>query len=161
MSDFVRRTRIGAPAAEVYRWYTRPGALERLTPPWRKLDVLERTGGVANGTRVVMKVPIGPTSVRWVAEHRDCVEGRQFRDVQVEGPFARWEHTHRFETDGPHVCLLEDRIEYALPLGAAGAFIGGPFVRAMLERLFAYRHRITAQDLATHAAYPGAPLHVV
>ena len=158
---FVRRTRIAAPADEVFRWHARPGALERLTPPWARAEVVERSGGIEDGARVVLRIPLGPTRARWVAEHRDYIEGRQFRDVQVEGPFARWEHTHRFETDGPHACLLEDRIEYALPLGAPGAFIGGPFVRAMLERLFAYRHRITAQDLATHAAYPGAPLHVV
>jgi len=158
---FVRRIRIAAPAGEVFGWHARPGALERLTPPWAPVDVVERSGGIEDGARVVLNIPLGPRRVRWVAEHRDYIEGQQFRDVQVEGPFARWEHTHRFEADGPHACWLEDRIEYALPLGAAGALIGGPFVRAMLERLFAYRHRITAQDLAAHAAYPGAPLHVV
>jgi uncharacterized protein (TIGR01777 family) len=57
--------------------------------------------------------------------------------------------------------VLEDRIEYVLPLGGAGALIGGRFVRTMLERLFAYRHRITVQDLTTHTAYTGDPLHVV
>jgi uncharacterized protein (TIGR01777 family) len=160
MSEFVRRTRIGAPAAEVYRWHTRPGALERLTPPWMKLEVLERTGGIANGTRVVMKVPVGPTSVRWVAEHRDCVEGVQFRDVQIEGPFARWEHTHRFAPDGASACILEDRVEYELPLGPAGQLLGATFVRGTLEQMFAYRHRTTVSDLSTHTKYPGPPLHV-
>jgi uncharacterized protein (TIGR01777 family) len=158
---FVRRTRIDAPVDDVFRWHARPGAFERLTPPWARAEVVERSGGIEDGARVVLTIPLGPTRARWVAEHRDYIEGRQFRDVQVEGPFARWEHTHRFEADGPRACLLEDRIEYALPLGGAGALIGGPFVRAMLQRLFAYRHRITAQDLATHAAYAGAPLHVV
>ena len=158
---FVRRIRIDASADEVFRWHARPGALERLTPPWTSVQVAERSGGIEDGGRVVLKIPVGPTHVRWVAEHRDYVEGRQFRDVQVEGPFARWEHTHRFEPDGPRACTLEDRIEYALPLGSAGGFIGGRFVRSMLERMFAYRHRITAQDIVTHAAYSGAPLHVV
>jgi len=160
MSEFVRRTRIGAPAAAVYRWHTRPGALERLTPPWMNLEVLERTGGIANGTRVVMKVPIGPTTVRWVAEHRDCVDGVQFRDVQIEGPFARWEHTHRFEPDGPSACTVEDRVKYDMPLGPAGQLLGAAFVRNTLEQMFAYRHRTTVSDLSTHTKYPGPPLHV-
>lgn len=160
---FVRRTRINAPAEEVFHWHARPGAFERLTPPWSPVEVVERTGGIEDGARVVLKMPLGPThlSVGWVAEHRDSIQGRQFRDVQIEGPFARWEHTHRFEPDGPAACILEDCIEYALPLGRVGALIGGPFVRAMLERMFTYRHCITAQDLATHAVYAGAPLHVV
>ena len=157
---FVRRTRIAATADEVFRWHARAGALERLTPPWARVEVEERSDGIEDGARVVMRIPLGPTRARWVAVHRDYIEGRQFRDVQIEGPFARWEHTHRFEADGPEACVLEDRIEYALPLGGAGALVGGPRVRALLQRMFAYRHRITAQDLATHAAYAGDPLHV-
>ena len=158
---FVYRTRIDASAEEVFRWHARAGAFERLALPWAPVEVTERRGGIEDGGRVVLKIPLGPTHMRWVAEHRDYIEGRQFRDVQVEGPFARWEHTHRFEPDGPHACCLEDRIEYALPFGPAAALIGRPFVRSMLERMFAYRHRTTAQDLATHATYAGAPLHVV
>jgi len=144
----------------VFRWHARPGALERLTPPWDRLQVVERTGGIENGARVVLELPLGPTHVRWVAEHFDYVEGRQFRDRQSQGPFARWEHTHRFDPDGPAASYLEDRIDYALPFGTAGALVGGGFARRTLERMFAYRHRTTAQDLAAHAAYTGPPLHV-
>jgi uncharacterized protein (TIGR01777 family) len=158
---FVERARIDAPAEDVFWWHARPGAFERLTPPWTGVTVAERRGGIEDGARVVLKIPVGPTYVRWVAEHRDYIEGRQFCDVQVEGPFARWEHTHRFEPNGPRACVLEDRVKYALPLGAVGGFIGGALVHRMLERMFAYRHRITVQDIATHAAYPGTPLHVV
>jgi uncharacterized protein len=160
MAEFVKRTRIAAPADAVFRWHARPGALERLTPPWTKLEVIEHTGGIENGARLAFKIPVGPTHVRWVAEHRDYVDGRQFRDVQIEGPFARWEHTHRFEPDGPAASYLEDRIAYELPAGALGGLIGGPFVRAMLEQTFKYRHETMAQDLAAHAMYSGAPLHV-
>ena len=39
---FVHRTRIAAPAEEVFRWHARPGALERLTPPWEPVEVIER-----------------------------------------------------------------------------------------------------------------------
>src|SRR5262249_1652725 len=76
-------------------------------------------------------------------------------------PFARWEHTHRFEPDGPSACHLEDRIEYALPFGSVGDLFGGPFAERTLERTFTYRHRTTADDIATHAAYRGPALHVL
>ena len=161
MPTFLKRTHLAAPAEVVFRWHARPGAFERLTPPWAPVTVVERSGGIDTGARVVLDIPVGPTRVRWVAEHRNYVEGRRFTDVQVSGPFARWAHTHSFEPDGPGACVLEDRIEYDLPLGAAGALVGGPFVSRMLERMFAYRHRVTAGDLATHARYPGDPLHVL
>jgi len=158
---FVRRTRVDAPALDLFRWHARPGALERLNPPWAPVEVVERTGGIDMDSRVVLKIPLGPTSVRWVAQHVAYEEGRQFRDVQVEGPFARFEHTHRFESHGPRESVLEDRIDYELPWGAVGALVGTPFVDAMLARTFAYRHRLTAQDVQTHQRYAGAPLRVL
>jgi uncharacterized protein (TIGR01777 family) len=88
--------------------------------------------------------------MRWVAEHRGFEAGRQFRDLQIEGPFAHWEHTHSFEPDGPDACLLEDHIEYALPGGRLGRLLGGSMVRDRLARLFDYRHQTTASDLAAH-----------
>lgn len=158
---FSRRTRINAPAVEVFRWHARPGALERLTPPWEPVEVVERTGGIENGARVVLRVRIGPLAQRWVSEHRDYQEGRQFRDVQVEGPFARWEHTHRIEPDGPSACYLEDHIDYALPLGTLGQ-LGEGFVRRKLERMFIYRHRITVDDIEMPARYGGvSPMKIL
>lgn len=157
---FVRRTRIDAPAAEVFRWHARAGALERLTPPWSGVAVIERTGGIEAGARVVLRMPLGPTHVRWVAEHRQYVEGKMFQDAQIEGPFARWIHTHRFEPDGPSASVLEDHIEYALPMGALGNLVGDAFTRGMLDSTFSYRHRLTADDLRLHQAYSAEPLHV-
>ena len=153
---FQRRSRIEAPADEVFRWHARPGAFERLNPPWDPAHIEDRTGGIEeDGARVILRV--GPLRTRWVAEHHGCVPGREFRDRQVEGPFAAWDHVHRMTPDGPDACLLEDRIEYALPGGALGALLGGAMVRSLLHRMFAYRHRVTADDLAAHATCRGGP----
>ena len=146
--SFLYRSRMEAPAEAVYGWYAQPDALERLTPPWEHAEVIERTGGIEQiGSRVVLRVRIGALSRLWVSEHTQCEPGRMFRDVQLSGPFARWEHRHRFIADGPAACWLEDRIEYELPFGFLGRLVAGRFVRRKLERLFAYRHRITAEAL--------------
>lgn len=152
---FVRRSRLEAPAAAVFRWHERPGAFERLTPPWEAVRVVERHGGIEDGARVVLRMGPGSFGVRWVAEHRDFVAGEQFRDEQVAGPFARWIHTHRVEPDGDRACWLEDRIEYALPLGGLGALVGGGYTRRKLARMFRYRHQLTAGDIAAHARAEG------
>ena len=159
---FVRQIHIPAPAADVFRWHTRPGALERLTPPWEKVEVLEQAGGIENGSRVMLGVHLGPVCLRWVAEHRDVKAGHEFRDVQISGPFARWEHTHRVKPDGPQACYLEDRITYALPFDALSRMLAGTPVRRKLDRLFAYRHTITHHDIMTHMAYgQSQPLHIL
>ena len=75
---FVARSRVEASAAEAFRWHERPGALERLTPPWERVQVLARSGGIRDGGRVVLHVPAGPIRMRGVAEHSEYEEGRRF-----------------------------------------------------------------------------------
>jgi uncharacterized protein (TIGR01777 family) len=151
---FRRRSRLQVPADEVFRWHARPGAFERLNPPWDPAEVSSRTGGIEEeGSRVVLRV--GPLRQRWVAEHYGCRPGREFRDRQISGPFAFWQHVHRMEPDGSSASFLEDEIEYALPGGTVGELLGGGSVQSLLERMFAYRHRVTADDLAAHAACRG------
>ena len=156
---YVARSPMPVPARTLFDWHARPGALERLNPPFDRTEILERTGGLAPGARTVVRVRIGPVPSRWVAVHTAVEDGRSFTDRQESGPFARWEHVHRMLPDGNHRSVLEDEVRYTLPLGPLGRLGAGP-VRERLESLFAYRHAITAADLARHAELPGPPLSV-
>jgi ligand-binding SRPBCC domain-containing protein len=146
---FIRRSRFPVSAERLFAWHAQPDALERLTPPWEQARVVRRTGTIRDlGSRVEIQVRIGPLWRTWISEHTACEEGRMFRDIQIKGPFALWHHTHTFEPDGPSASYLEDRVEYALPMGALGSLVAGHFVRRKLERLFSYRHNFTARDLS-------------
>jgi len=159
---FQMRTHIEVPAEAVYAWHARPGALERLTPPWERVVVEERTGGVEDGARVVLRVNAGPITMRWIALHGDTVPGRSFCDRQIRGPFRSWRHWHRFEPAGESACQLEDDVEYSLPLGWLGRIVGAAGVRVKLERMFSYRHAVTKADIEAHAAREGLmSMHVV
>lgn len=160
MATFEKTSPMPCSAEELYAWHARPGAFERLTPPWSQVSVEARTGGIEDGALATLRMGIGPLSLRWVAEHRDSVPGVQFRDVQLEGPFARWEHTHHFEP-APEGSVLRDHIDFELPLGGLGALVGEAPVRRMLERMFTYRHRVTRGDLLRHATLAGPPMHVL
>jgi len=142
---FVRRTRIAAPVERVFRWHELPGAFEKLTPPGEPVRVVAQSGGIADGGRVELAIGYGPACVRWIAEHSGYIRNRRFRDIQIRGPFRRWEHTHMFEEDGAGACYLEDRIEYELPFGRLGAWLLGPTVERKLDRLFEYRHQTTRE----------------
>jgi uncharacterized protein (TIGR01777 family) len=156
-SEVIQRSvELPVTAEEAFAWHDRPGALERLIPPWERVEVLERSGGIADGARVVLRVHQGPVSLRWVARHRDYVPGRRFVDEQEEGPFARWVHFHEFEPLGAASSRLTDRIELVVPGGAAGR-LAGAMIRHRLERMLAYRHAVQAGDLAAHALNRGAP----
>ena len=161
MPTFTKRSRIAASAREVFDWHARPGAFERLTPPWEHVEIEERRGGIEDGARLVMRLGRAPLRLRWVADHRDYIDARQFCDVQTSGPFRRWEHTHRFEPVGDSACILEDHIAYELPLGRLGALVGGRITKTRLERMFRYRHTITAQDVVAHRTAGAEPMDVL
>ena len=163
MPQFVRRSPMPVSAAALFDWHAQPGAFERLTPDWQRTRVLSRTGGITNGSRVKVEVPVlgGLVHQRMLMEHQDYVSGSQFVDVQVEGPFARWQHTHLMEPAADGTSLLVDRIDYELPFGALGQLGGGWFVTRQLEQLFAFRHTRTRADLQQHMVFATQPRRTV
>jgi ligand-binding SRPBCC domain-containing protein len=153
---FVKRTRFPISAERLFAWHAEPEALERMTPPWEDARVIRRTGTIRDiGSRVEIRLRMGFFWRTWISEHTACEEGRMFRDFQIKGPFALWRHTHTFEPDGPSACYLEDRVEYALPMGALGRMVAGRFVRRKLDRLFSYRHEFTASAFRAGHGEPG------
>jgi uncharacterized protein (TIGR01777 family) len=154
MPEFVQRSLMPVSAEDLFAWHTRPGAFERLVPPWVRVDLVQPTRSLANGDRAEVSIRIGPLRQRLIAEHHALPDGIGFRDVQIVGPFAKWEHTHRMtpaETTSS-ASWLEDRIQYDVPLGVIGRVLLGGHIRQTVARTFAYRHRITAADLAAHHA---------
>ena len=145
---FRATTVIPATAAAVFEWHEAPGAFERLTPPWERVRVVGHEGGIRDGARVSLLVGPWPFALRWDLEHRDYQHGHSFTDVQLSGPFRYWKHVHRMVPQGPDACVLEDIIEYELPLGAVGRVFGRPFVQRKLRRLFAFRHAATRRAFA-------------
>lgn len=160
MAEFVYRSRIEASPEEVFAWHSRPGAFERLRPPWESVEVLQCTGTIKNGDRLIVAMQMGPMKIKWIAEHHGYIEGRQFRDVQLKGPFAKWEHTHLMLPDGPSACFLEDRVEFELPFGIMGK-PGKKFVIRKLNRMFEYRHQVTKRDLLLHSQTGGKIMTVL
>jgi len=59
-------------AEEAFAWHERPGALERLIPPWERIEVLERSDGITDGDRVVVRIHEGPIALRWAWSAMAC-----------------------------------------------------------------------------------------
>ncbi len=144
--------------AELFAWHERAGAFERLNPPFDPVEIVERTGGLQVGAKTVLRMRVGPVPQTWSAVHTAYEPGVLFRDEQQGGPFRKWVHTHKFEAGpSPGQSVLDDSIEYELPLGAVGELFGGRFAKNKLEVVFAYRHAVTHADLERHAAFAQRP----
>jgi ligand-binding SRPBCC domain-containing protein len=143
---FIKQTEIPASPETVFAWHEEPGAVERLTPPWEKIEMIERAENLQVGARVVFKVFTGPLWRKWVAEHVEYDPPRLFADIQRQGPFAYWYHRHRFDPTDQGTTMMIDDIEYELPLGWLGAWFGGGLARAKLEKMFDYRHQVVLNN---------------
>jgi ligand-binding SRPBCC domain-containing protein len=158
MAVYQRRTRVDAPLDAVWEFHSRASGLEALTPGWMNLRVESVTGPDGDsdpeileaGSRIrasLRPFDVGPRQ-RWtsVITERSRDDGSaRFRDEMEGGPFPRWEHTHRFFADGSET-VVDDRVVYALPLGALGD-AAGPLARVGFEPMFRYRHRRTRELL--------------
>jgi ligand-binding SRPBCC domain-containing protein len=64
-----------------------------------------------------------------------------FRDSMVKGAFARFDHDHRFTSDGRGGTVMLDRFDYTAPLGPLGRLAEALFLTAYLRRLLETRNR--------------------
>ena len=140
---FVKESVIAASAETVFAFHEARDAFARLQPPWQRTEIVTPPASLAVGTRVVLRVNVGPFWQTIEAEHVAYEPGRMFADKMNRGPFARWLHRHIVAPHGSDTSTLTDDIEYELPFGALGRVFGGAFARHELERLFAYRHDVT------------------
>jgi len=152
VAHFTHRSVVQGSADDVFRWHERPEALLDLLPSRRWMRIESRTGGVRDGGRVTFSFGAGPLRVLWEARHYGYIQGRQFCDEQVRGPFKIWRHTHRVEAIGADESLYEDCLEYATPGGPVVNCLTTPIVRRVLARMFERRHRIVRAHFATTLA---------
>ena len=134
---------VDAPRDEVFAWHTRPGAFNRLSPPWSPMRLVSEAASLEDG-RATLALPGG---LRWVAEHdADSYDPpRRFVDSIGSDGLAslpariavRWRHSHEFVDAGQDRTRVTDRVDTPLPASA-------------LRPMFIYRHRQLADDLAAH-----------
>jgi ligand-binding SRPBCC domain-containing protein len=124
--------------------------LETITPPWLRFRVV--TPGpitMQAGALIEYRLRIHGLPVRWKTRIESWEPPHRFVDVQLSGPYKRWEHTHTFEAIGDDAVLMTDRVDYELPLGPAGRIARKLFVARDLDRIFAHRHAAVAARLAS------------
>ncbi len=146
--DLERSQRVEAPIAQAFDFYGDAANLEPLTPPWLHFEVT--TPGAIKleaGALLDYKLRLHGVPIRWQTRIDAWERPHRFIDSQSKGPYAHWEHTHRFEADGEGATVIHDHVRYAMPLGPLGAIAQRLFVRRDLERIFDYRGEAVAELL--------------
>ncbi|HTK82774.1 MAG TPA: SRPBCC family protein [Bacteroidota bacterium] len=141
MKTFSLKTQevVPVPLEEVFAFFSNPENLRELTPVNLGFSILTPGNIVmACGAVIDYRIRVGGFPVRWRTVISEYDPPRRFVDVQGRGPYSYWKHTHTF-TALPEGTLIEDDVEYALPLGIFGQIVRHLFVRRQLEKIFSFR----------------------
>lgn len=123
---------------DVWDWHTRPGAVQRLTPPFIPLTPIQQAHSLKDGT-TIFSLPAG---LRWEARHdlSGYVKGFSFTDVCLNAPIkalSYWRHTHSFldaSTPQAVATKITDDVHTRVPAST-------------LAPMFAYRQQQLIGDL--------------
>jgi len=136
-----------APREEVFAFFSEPRNLARITPAGlgfelRSDDVTMRAGlELEYRLRPLLGVP-----VTWRSRISAYDPPASFVDDQLDGPYRRWSHLHRF-TDLGEGTAIDDEVRFELPFGVLGGAAFRLLVRARLEGIFRHRARAVAAIL--------------
>ena len=156
MADHVMESRVwlAHPRVEVFAFFADPQNLARLTPPGLRLSVLTPVSALSAGAVLDLRVAWLGIVVPWRVYIREYDPPYRFVDVQVRGPWARWEHRHLFLEEGGGT-WVEDRVTYRLPLAGLGRVAHHLLVQRQLRALWAYRQARLGELLASAGAPAG------
>lgn len=137
---------VGSPVEEVWAFFQTAQNLKDMTPADQKVRI-GRGGDVPLHAGLEVEISVSPfPGIRtgWLTRIEEVHPPEQtggqpwFRDTQLKGPFALWDHRHQFEpVEGG--CRVVDELQYRLPLGRLGQAVAGRWVKGQMEALFAYR----------------------
>lgn len=148
MYRLARQQRIQRPLDEVFAFFADAANLERITPPELGFQILTpRPITLAAGTTIDYRLRLYGVPFRWRTLIDEFVPGVRFVDTQARGPYRSWRHTHRFTADGD-ATVVDDEVDYELPLGPLGRLAHTMAVERQLRRIFDYRRRVVDEVFA-------------
>lgn len=117
--------------------------LAKITPAEMQFEILTKLTDepIHSGMEINYIVrPLLNIPLKWTTEITDVTAPFVFKDRQVKGPYALWEHTHVFASV-PGGVRMTDEVKYALPLGVLGGIMHGIIVKKKLADIFNFREK--------------------
>ncbi len=142
---------------EAFAFFADAGNLEAITPPWLRFRILDAPRTLERGSLLVYRLRLFGVPIRWRTEIVEWRAPFGFTDVQLAGPYRRWEHTHRLRPVAGGT-EIHDHVVYRLPYEPLTGLLAPVTVRPWLRAIFDYRARQTAARLRRGNPGRGSPL---
>ncbi len=125
---------------KAWQFLSDPKNLKTITPAYMSFDILSKIDRPLYTGQIIQYhvTPLLGIKTKWVSEITHIEEKEYFVDEQMYGPYALWHHKH-FVKEIEGGVLLEDIIDYKVPLGILGQIVHPFLVQPKLEEIFKYR----------------------
>jgi ligand-binding SRPBCC domain-containing protein len=134
------------PIERVFAFFSDALNLEKITPRELCFEITTpQQFTIQQGSLIDYRLRMFGVPFAWQSRITEWNPPHSFVDEQVRGPYRLWEHGHTFEAT-PTGTRIHDRVRYRLPLSPLGD-LAFPVVRWQLQRIFAYRQKMTRELL--------------
>src|SRR4051795_7133244 len=104
---------VTVPLERAFEFFADPWNLEAITPQWLNFRIVEAPPVLEQGSLLRYRLRLFGLPVDWLTEISDWRPPHGFTDVQLEGPYRSWIHTHRLRAmDGG--TEIRDEVRYGL-----------------------------------------------
>jgi ligand-binding SRPBCC domain-containing protein len=140
--DYILKTvqTLPIPREKVFAFFQNPQNLFGITPDWLdfRMDVARQGEEVFEGAEYDYHIRWLGLRIKWRSRIKAYDPPRSFTDIQIAGPYAKWEHTHVMQEDGDRTMIL-DSVVYRLPFAYLGRAVHTLIVKNQLKDIFCYR----------------------
>ena len=142
MYQYTSKQELAISMEQAWTFLSDPKNLKRITPDYMGFDIISGAERKMFPGQIIQYrlTPILGIPFRWVTEITHVQEGEFFVDEQRFGPYTFWHHKH-FINKTENGVVMEDIVDYKLPLGPLGWLAHVLFVRAKVKQIFDYREK--------------------
>ena len=125
---------------KAWGFFSNPKNLKKITPEEMSFEIISGAEkSIYPGQIIQYNVsPIFGIKLRWVTEITHVIDNKYFVDEQRFGPYSLWHHKHFFKEIKGGI-LMEDVVDYKIPLGWLGQLAHLIFVKNRLKKIFKFR----------------------
>ena len=148
----IAETHLYAPLQEVFEFFSNAAHLNEVTPPELHFKFLTPMPiEMKVGATIDYLIRLSGIPIRWRTLITEWQPTVRFKDTQVRGPYALWEHEHYFEQREGYV-YMRDTVHYLSPGWFLEPIIHHLFVKNKVESIFEHRKERFAALFGEHKA---------
>ena len=130
---------------EVFDFFKTPENLEKITPENLNFKILTPSPILMEeGTLIEYRIKLFGIPLYWRTLIKEYNPSDSFRDIQLNGPYKKWDHTHIFK-ECKNGIMMVDKVIYSIPFGIIGRLAHFIWVKAELKRIFNHRYKVIEQ----------------